>query len=178
MSYSQAMQSSSSTIALQPLKSQWSLDADGYCIHSKNHHRLYPPPHVKLSHLKSIIKWPKKSSPPTPLPYHIGDPIFFEDPFIPYAFVDFVDSDDYNSAWRKERVAEFEATVLAKTSIPTVKWQDTTQSLSGEPELTEGTWLQLMCCAPSRSRCPKFRSNGVHNGIPEYSGEDGEDRVD
>ena len=58
-----------------------------------------------------------------------------------------------------------------------VKWQDTTRSWSGEPELMEGTWLQLMCCAPSRSRCPKFRSNGVHEfheGIPEYSGEDGD----
>ena len=62
-----------------------------------------------------------------------------------------------------------------------VKWQDTTWSWSREPELTEGTWLQLMCCAPSRSRCPKIWSNGVHGfheGIPEYSGEDGEDRVD
>ena len=62
-----------------------------------------------------------------------------------------------------------------------VKWQDTTWSLSREPELTEGTWLQLMCCAPSRSRCPKFWSNGVrefHEGILEYSGEDGEDGVD
>ena len=43
-----------------------------------------------------------------------------------------------------------------------VKWQNTTRSWSGEPELTEGTWLQLMCCAPSHSHCPKFRSNGVH----------------
>ena len=44
--------------------------------------------------------------------------------------------------------------------------------------MTEGTWLQLMCCAPSRSRCPKFRSNGVHGvykDILEYTGEDGED---
>ena len=60
-----------------------------------------------------------------------------------------------------------------------VKWQNTTRSLSGELELTEGTWLQLMCCTPSRSRCPKFRSNGVHrvyDGILEYTGEDGEDR--
>ena len=32
---------------------------------------------------------------------------------------------------------------------PPVKWQNTTRSWSGEPELTEGTWLQLMCCAPS-----------------------------
>ena len=55
------------------------------------------------------------------LPYHIGDPVFFEDSFIPYAFVDFVDSDDYNSAWRKEHVVEFQATVPAKTSIPTVQ---------------------------------------------------------
>ena len=38
----------------------------------------------------------------------------------------------------------------------------------------EGTWLQLMCCTPSRSRCPKFRSNGVYEGIPEYTGEDRE----
>ena len=56
MPYSQAMQSSSSTIALQPLISRWLLDSDDYCIYSKNHHRLYPPPHAKLSHLKSIIK--------------------------------------------------------------------------------------------------------------------------
>ena len=89
MSYSQPMQSFSSTIALQPLRSQWSLDTDDYRIHSENHHKLYPPPHAKLSHLKSIIKWPQKSSLPTSLPYHIGDPIFFEDSFIPYAFVDF-----------------------------------------------------------------------------------------
>ena len=50
--------------------------------------------------------------------------------------------------------------------------------MSGEPELMEGTWLQLMCCTPSRSRCPKFRSNGVHGvyeGIPEFTGEDGVD---
>ena len=80
-----------------------------------------PLPHVKLSHLKSIIKWPKKSSPPTSFPYHIGDPIFFEDSFIPYAFVNFVDFDDYNSAWREECVAEFQATIPAKTSIPTVQ---------------------------------------------------------
>ena len=36
-----------------------------------------------------------------------------------------------------------------------------------------------MCCAPSQSRCPKFRSNGVHgvcDGIPEYTREDGETR--
>ena len=62
-----------------------------------------------------------------------------------------------------------------------VKWQNTTWSWSGEPELTEGTWLQLMCCAPSRSRCPKFQSNGVHGvhkDIPEYTGGDGEDGVD
>ena len=45
----------------------------------------------------------------------------------------------------------------------------------GEPELTEGTWLQLMCCAPSQSRCPKFQSNWGLGGIPEYTGEDGED---
>ena len=45
--------------------------------------------------------------------------------------------------------------------------------------MTEGTWLQLMCYAPSRSRCPKFWSNGVHgvsDGIPEYTREDGETR--
>ena len=115
------MQSSSPTIALQPLRSRWSLDADDYRIHSENHHKLYPPPHAKLSHLKSIIKWPQKSSLPTLLPYHIGDPIFFEDSFIPYAFVDFVDSNDYNSARRKERVVKFQATIPAKTSIPTVQ---------------------------------------------------------
>ena len=34
--------------------------------------------------------------------------------------------------------------------------------ISRGPELTEGTWLQLMCCAPSRLRCPKFQSNGDH----------------
>ena len=53
--------------------------------------------------------------------------------------------------------------------------------MSGEPELTEGTWLQLMCCAPSRSCCPKFWGNGVHGvykGILEYTGEDGEDGGD
>ena len=62
-----------------------------------------------------------------------------------------------------------------------VKWQNTTWSLSGEPELTEGTWLQLMCCTPSRSHCPKFQGNRVHrvyNGISEYTGEDREDGVD
>ena len=116
------MQPSSSTIALQPLRSRWSLDTDDYRIHSKNHHKLYPPPCAKLSHLKSIIRWPQKSSPPTLLPYHIGDPIFFfEDSFIPYAFVYFANSDDYNSARRKERVVKFQATVPAKTSIPTVQ---------------------------------------------------------
>ena len=123
MPYSQLMQSSSSTIALQPLRSRWSLDTDDYRIHSENHHKLYPPPQAKLSHLKSIIKWPRKSSLPTSLPYHIGDPIFFEDSFIPYAFVDFVDSNNYNSARRKERVVEFQATIPAETSIPTVQLQ-------------------------------------------------------
>ena len=123
MPFSQAMQLSSSTIALQPLTSWWLLDSDDYCIHSKNHHKLYPPPHAKLSYLKSITKWSKNFSPPTSLPYHIGDPIFFKDSFILYAFIDFVDSDDYNSAWRKEHVAEFQATILAKTSIPTVQLQ-------------------------------------------------------
>ena len=43
--------------------------------------------------------------------------------FIPYAYVKFVDSDDYNNAWRKECVAEFQATISAKTSIPTVQLQ-------------------------------------------------------
>ena len=113
-------QSSSSTIVLQPLTSQWSLDSYDYHIHSKNHHRLYPP-HSRLSHLKSVIKWPKKPSPLTSLPYHIGDPIFFEDSFIPYAFVDFVGSNDYNSPWRREHVAEFQATIPAETTIPTVQ---------------------------------------------------------
>ena len=41
--------------------------------------------------------------------------------FIPYTFVDFIDSDDYNSAQRKEHVVEFQATIPAKTSIPTVQ---------------------------------------------------------
>ena len=117
------MQSFSSTIALQRLTSRWSLDADDYCIHSKSHHKLYPPPCAKLSHLKSIIRWSQKSSPPTSLPYHIGGPIFFEDSFIPYAFVDFVDSDGHNSARRKECVVEFQATVPAETSIPTIQLQ-------------------------------------------------------
>ena len=54
------------------------------------------------------------------MPYHIGNPIF-EDSFIPYAFVNFVDSDDYNSAQRKECVAEFQGTIPAETSIPTVQ---------------------------------------------------------
>ena len=27
--------------------------------------------------------------------------------------------------------------------------------------------------APSRLRCPRFRSNGDHGGIPEHTGEDG-----
>ena len=43
----------------------------------------------------------------------------------------------------------------------------------------EGTWFQLMCCTPSQSRCLKFRSNGdheVHEGILEFTGEDGEDQ--
>ena len=51
--------------------------------------------------------------------------------------------------------------------------------MSGELELTEGTWLQLMCCTPSRLRCPKFQSNrvrGVYESILEYTGEDGEDK--
>ena len=103
------------------MRSRWSLDADDYRIHFENHHKLYSPPRAKLSHLKSIIKWPQKSSLPTSLPYHIGDPIFFEDSFIPYALVGFVDSDDYNSARRRERVVEFQATIPAKTSIPTVQ---------------------------------------------------------
>ena len=47
-------------------------------------------------------------------------------------------------------------------SFGPVKQQNTTRSWSGEPELTEGTWLQLMCCIPSRLCCPKFRSSGVH----------------
>ena len=51
-----------------------------------------------------------------------------------------------------------------------VKWQNTTWSWSGERELMEGTWLQLMCCAPSRSCCPKFRSNGIHGVYDWYSG--------
>ena len=35
---------------------------------------------------------------------------------------------------------------------------------------TEGTWLQLVCCAPSRSHCLKFQSdrdNGVFRSRPE-----------
>ena len=35
-----------------------------------------------------------------------------------------------------------------------------------------------MCCAPSRSHCPKFQINGVHGvyeDIPEYTREDRED---
>ena len=50
--------------------------------------------------------------------------------------------------------------------------------MSREPELTEGTWLQLMCCTPSRPCCLKFWGNGVHGVhecIPEYSGGDGVD---
>ena len=39
MPFSKVMQSSSSTIALQLLTSQWSLDSDDYHIHYKNHHR-------------------------------------------------------------------------------------------------------------------------------------------
>ena len=61
-----------------------------------------------------------------------------------------------------------------------VKWQNTMRSWSREPELTEGTWLQLMCCTPSRLHCLKFQSNGVHGvykDIPEYTGGDGEDGV-
>ena len=72
---------------------------------------------------------------------------------------------------------ESKAPLESVTPVPlTVKWQNTTRSWSGEPELTEGTWLQLMCCAPSRLHCPKFRSNGVYEDIPEYTGKDGEDR--
>ena len=41
--------------------------------------------------------------------------------------------------------------ILTQPFKPSVKWQNTTRSWSGEPELTEGTWLQLMCCTPSRS---------------------------
>ena len=47
--------------------------------------------------------------------------------------------------------------------------------ISRELELTEGTWLKLMCCAPSQSHCPKIWSNRVHRAIPGYTGEDGED---
>ena len=154
MPYSQPMQSSSSTIALQPLRSWWSLDADDYCIHSKNHHKLYPPPCAKLSHLKSIIRWPQKSSPPTLLPYHIGEPIFFEDSFIPYAFVDFVDSNNYNSAPRKEHVVEFQATIPAEMSIPTVqlqvhhsRWRD-----HGQPWHISG-WARIKAKLCSYSYC-------------------------
>ena len=115
------MQSSSSTVALQPLRSWWSLDTDDYRIHSENHHKLYPPPRANYLISNPSSNGPEKSSPPpTSLPYHIGDPIFFEDSFIPYAFVD-VDSDNYNSAWRKECVVEFQATVPAETSVPTVQ---------------------------------------------------------
>ena len=46
--------------------------------------------------------------------------------------------------------------------LSTVKWQNTTGSWSGEPEVTEGTWLQLMCCTPSQLRCPKFWNNRGH----------------
>ena len=62
-----------------------------------------------------------------------------------------------------------------------VKWQNTTWSWSRVPELTEGTWLQLMCYAPSQSHCPKFQGNrvhGVYKDILEYTGGDREDRVD
>ena len=65
--------------------------------------------------------------------------------------------------------------------IHDVKWQNTTRSWSGVPELMEGTWLQLMCYAPSRSHCPKFWSNrvhGVYKDIPGYTREDEEDGVD
>ena len=87
----------------------------------------------------------------------------------------------YNSSKLLELGPEVAGQFCVVVLIGNVKWQDTTWSWSGEPELTEGTWLQLMCCTPSRSRCPKFRSNrvhGFHEGIPEFSGEDGEDGVD
>ena len=41
-----------------------------------------------------------------------------------------------------------------------VKWWNTTWSYPVDQSWTEGTWLQLMCCAPSQSHCP-IRSNGV-----------------
>ena len=45
--------------------------------------------------------------------------------------------------------------------------------LHGGPDLgMEGTWLQLMCYAPSQLRCPKFRSSRVTRGIPESIGKD------
>ena len=64
---------------------------------------------------------------------------------------------------------------LTQVHSKTVKWQNTTWSWSRELELTEGTWLQLMCCTPSQLCCPQFQSNRVHDGILEYTGEEGED---
>ena len=70
---------------------------------NKNHHTL-------SSSLCQIIpcqihyQVAQKSSPPTSLPYHIGNPIFFKDSLILYTFVNFIDSDDYNSAQWRERV--------------------------------------------------------------------------
>ena len=79
----------------------------------------------------------------------------------------------------EKRGSEFQCSVTRSVTIGIfilmvhisqgVKWQNTTRSLSGEPELTEGTWLQLMCCAPSRSCCPKFQSNRVYEGILEFT---------
>ena len=91
-----------------------------------------------------------------------------------------------NLKWITTRILEFGSEISLRTennrteqeNNKTVKRQNTTRSWSGEPELTEGTWLQLMCCAPPQLHCPKFWGNGVHGvyeGIPDYAGEDGVD---
>ena len=55
--------------------------------------------------------------------YYIGNPILFEDSLIPYTFVNFIDINNYNSVQRREQVAEFQAAIPAKASVPTVQLQ-------------------------------------------------------
>ena len=50
-----------------------------------------------------------------------NNPIFFEDSLLPYTFVNFVDSNNYNSAQQREHVAEFQAAISAEASVSTVQ---------------------------------------------------------
>ena len=109
------MQSSS----LQPLTSWWSLDSDDYRIYSKNHHRLYPPPCAKLSHLLSNS------------PKSFSSNIFALLYWRSYIFWRFLYPQCLCQLcwlWQlsqctEKHVAEFQATILAETSIPTVQLQ-------------------------------------------------------